>query len=51
MPAVTAALIGEHRPLWDGDDLVFYSVQVTDRGGTRHHVEASLNKVPLPRGG
>ena len=48
VPAGTAALIGEHRPLWDGDDLVFYSVQFTDPEGTRHRVEASLNKVPFP---
>ena len=48
VPAGTGALIGEHRPLWDGDDLVFYSVRFTAQDGTRHRVEASLNKVPLP---
>ena len=48
VPAGTGTLIGEHRPLWDGDDLVFYSVQFTDQDGKRQRVEASLNKIPLP---
>ena len=48
VPAGTGTLIGEHRPLWDGDDLVFYSVQFTDQDGKRHRVEAGLNKVPHP---
>ncbi len=49
VPAGTGALIGEHHPMRDGDDLVFYSVQFTGQDGTRHRVEASLNKVPLPQ--
>ena len=48
VPAGSGVLIGEHRPLWDGD-LVFYSVQFTGPDEVRHRVEASLNKVPLPQ--
>ena len=48
LPSGTGALINEHRPMWDGDDLVFYSIQFTDPAGTRHLVQASLIKEAFP---